>query len=94
MHVISISRSDLTNVRLFVMSDRDFKLMLGVLERTQGDYLRTLSHSLAQGLDGSASTSFQSVSARCIDVQDARLLQLPKGPELAAYLLLTVQSRR
>ena len=76
------------------MSDRDFKLMLGVLESTQGPYLRTLSRALSLGLDRTASTSSQSVPALRLDVQDAELLKLPKGEKLASYLLLAIESRR
>ena len=73
---------------------RTFKLMLGVLESTQGPYLRTLSRALALGLDRTESTSSQSVPALRLDVQDAELLKLPKGEKLASYLLLAIESRR
>lgn len=68
--------------------------MLGVLESTQGPYLRTLSRALALGLDRTESTSSQSVPALRLDVQDAELLKLPKGEKLASYLLLAIESRR
>jgi hypothetical protein len=72
--------------RLLKMSDRDFKTTLDRLERTQGDYLRKLSHAL-QKLERLYKDGLEQMPAAASRaVGPGEIHDLPKGTHLISYL--------
>jgi hypothetical protein len=72
--------------RLLKMSDRDFKATLDRLEKTQGDYLRELSHAL-QKLEPLYKDGLEQMpAATSRAVGPGEIHDLPKGAHLISYL--------